>query len=166
MTVLILHGTWVRAAAGEAGGQPGDPHDGYFFAWAERVPAGRRGRRPSGSPKAGAPHPFQARPEEVRDALLALSPALARQVERTVWRLVRQQIRLPTRDTAPLHSPEAARVVAALGEDDGARERGSERATQLFSRSLALSLPRSPPRSEAASARTLPTSSGASSASA
>src|SRR4029078_4499602 len=74
MTVLILHGTW--SPAGEEGESD---RDGHFFAWAERVPAGRRGRRPAAGPRDGAPHPFQARPEETRDALVSLSPALMRQ---------------------------------------------------------------------------------------
>ena len=124
MTVLILHGSWLGLGVGDANGPTNDSQGGAFFVWAERVPAGRRGRRPTGGPKAGAPHPFQARPEEVRDALIALSPVLARQSERTIWRLARQQVRLPSREGGPLHSPEAARVVAALGDDGGAEERG------------------------------------------
>ena len=108
MTVLILHGTWAPDRS--------DPLGGRFFVWAERVPAGRRGRRPAGGPRQGAPHPFQARPEEVRDAAVALSSALARQLERSTWRLVRQLIRLPTVGDSPCRSPEAVRAVAALGE--------------------------------------------------
>jgi SNF2 family DNA or RNA helicase len=108
MTVLILHGTWAPDKA--------DPLGGRFFVWAERVPAGRRGRRPSGGPREGAPHPFQARPEEVRDAAVALSPPLARQLERSTWRLVRELVRLPTQGESPCRSPEAWRAVTALGE--------------------------------------------------
>jgi SNF2 family DNA or RNA helicase len=111
MTVLILHGTW------SPGGEAGESRrDGHFFAWAERVPAGRRGRRPAAGPRDGAPHPFQARPEETRDAAVTLSPVLARQVDRGTWRLVREWIRLPSRSESPVHSPEAARAVAALGD--------------------------------------------------
>jgi hypothetical protein len=50
-----------------------------------------------------------------------LSPALARQVERTTWRLARQVTRLPTSGESPLPSPEAARARAAalLAEGEG-----------------------------------------------
>src|SRR5437870_10723429 len=100
LTVLILHGTWV----------PGGPDaDGGFFSWAERVPAGRRGRRPAGRPREGAPHPFQARPGEVRQGMLELCPALGGRAERTPWRLARLDIRVPSADSRPLHSPEASR---------------------------------------------------------
>ena len=103
MTVLVLHGTWMPESV------VGEPADGRFFVWAERVPAGRRGRRPAGGPKDGAPHPFQARPEEVRDAVVTLSPTLARQMERSTWRLIRQRIRLPSRDGSPVRSRTIAR---------------------------------------------------------
>src|SRR5439155_254938 len=79
-------------------------------------PAGRRGRRPAGRPREGAPHSFQARPEEVRQAMLELCPALARPAERTPWRLARHDIRLPSGENRPLHSPVAARGEVSLGE--------------------------------------------------
>lgn len=110
-TVLVLHGTWVPEQ---------DRAGGEFFLWAERVPASRRGRRPSGTPRDGAPHPYQARPEEVRDALIVLSPLLARGVDQAVWRLARACIRLPSGTTNPLRSPEAARLVAARQEETDA----------------------------------------------
>src|SRR5439155_8541281 len=91
--------------------------DGRFFVWAERLPAGRRGPRPGRRPKEGAPHPFQARPEEVRDAIVALAPSLASPFERTPWRLARHNIRLPSSATGPIPSPDAARLAAALSEN-------------------------------------------------
>src|SRR5439155_6796898 len=107
VSVLILHGTWVPDGA---------QADGRFFVWAERLPAGRRGPRPGRRPKEGAPHPFQARPEEVRDAIVALAPSLASPFERTPWRLARHNIRLPSSATGPIPSPDAARLAAALTE--------------------------------------------------
>ena len=83
VTVLILHGTWAKEQTEESAGQ--------FFVWAERIPGGRRGRRAHVRSKEGALHPFHARPEEVREAVLLLAPALAQGNGTAVWRFSAQR---------------------------------------------------------------------------
>ncbi|MBC7251899.1 MAG: SNF2 helicase-associated domain-containing protein, partial [Anaerolineae bacterium] len=109
--MIVLHGSWLP------GPNPGA--SGNFIIWGETSePAPqpkRRGRRPQPRPDRALPHPFQATPEQMLDALRLLIPDTDLPFSEELVTSV--HVLLPSSQRGPLASPQLIRDGEEAEED-------------------------------------------------
>ena len=109
--MIVLHGSWLP------GPTPGTA--GNFIIWGEtsepRPRPKRRGRRPQPRPDRALPHPFQATPEQILDALRRLLPDAG--FPPTEELVTQAHVLLPSSNRGPLASPQLIRDGEEAEED-------------------------------------------------